>query len=214
MDTASKLQDPRATARWHNIWLGTALFFLVTTVTFSGLFGWAFTQWKEDDACHEYYASLTHLPLGNYTLPPTTLLFHDGEVYFRKGAAYDASSCEGKLVNQLIKKGNVLDVETSGSRRLDDSTYINGKFTAIGSYTFVTGYCYCYETDDFALETSSNAYRISKGQALCENNNIPSPISGKTMECSRVSNIKDHTYLVCDAEWKQTTPPSAWSSCA
>ena len=117
MDTASKLQDPRATARWHNIWLGTALFFLVTTVTFAGVFGWAFTQWKDDDACHEYYASLTHIPTMNDSLPTATLLFYDDELHYRKGAAYDESSCEGKLVNQLVVKGNVLDVQEGPYRR-------------------------------------------------------------------------------------------------
>ena len=121
MDTASKLQDPRATARWHNIWLGTALFFLVSTVTFSGLFGWAFTQWKAEESCHEYSASLVYLPLGNYTLSDTTFLHRDGELHYRKGAAYDKSSCEGKLVQQLISTGNVLDPPEGNGRRLFDA---------------------------------------------------------------------------------------------
>lgn len=120
MDTAFKLQDPRVTARWHNIWLRTALFFLVTTVTFAGVFGWAFTQWKEDDSCHEYHANLVHLPNMDDSLPTTTLLLHNGELHLRKGATYDESSCEGKLVQRLIKKGNVLDIQEGRDRRLSE----------------------------------------------------------------------------------------------
>lgn len=34
----AKLQDIEVTARWHNIWLGCSVFFLMTTGLFTGLF--------------------------------------------------------------------------------------------------------------------------------------------------------------------------------
>jgi hypothetical protein len=196
MDTASKLQDPRATARWHNIWLGTALFFLVTTVTFAGVFGWAFTQWKEDDTCHEYHANLVHLPPGNFT-PMTTLLFHDGEVYFRKGAAYDASSCEGKLVNQLIKKGNVLDVETSGGRRLQTDTTTTVAGTTFTSYP--SKFCKCNTTHTFKKTYAGGYYTAPSASsgARCYGNVYSGSADYPGLHCGSTLSGASYT-LYCD----------------
>jgi hypothetical protein len=214
MDTASKLQDPRATARWHNIWLGTALFFLVSTVTFSGLFGWAFTQWKEDDTCHEYHANLVHLPPGNFT-PMTTLLFHDGEVHFRKGAAYDASSCEGKLVNQLIKKGNVIDMETSGGRRLQTGTLIRIPGATFRSYP-VKG-CSCSSFFSFPASgwKSVNDDTICTGTYFAEGNSPgihcgkqPGGFEPLTIRCRGGGPFSPATL-----EWKAIQGAEKWHRC-
>ena len=109
METVPKLQDPRSTVWWHNFWLATALFFLVGTATFGGLFGWAFTEWKQDQSCHAYYAGLMHLPPDN-RMPDTTIVHHGGQFYLRKDAEYDKSSCEGTLANQLITMGRTWEM--------------------------------------------------------------------------------------------------------
>ena len=117
METTSKLQDLHITAWWHNLWMGMALFFLVGTATFGGLFGWAFTEWKESQGCHAYYANLVHLPPGSRMLD-TTIVHHHGEFYLRKGAEYDKSSCEGKLAIQLTTTGHVLEIPSLTSQQL------------------------------------------------------------------------------------------------
>lgn len=40
------LQDPRKTARWHNIYLCTTVTCVVTTILFASLFGWSYHEWK------------------------------------------------------------------------------------------------------------------------------------------------------------------------
>jgi hypothetical protein len=53
----SELQDPRKVARWHNIWLGTTVFFLMTTALFAGLFGGYYSAWSQRPPCddNEYW---------------------------------------------------------------------------------------------------------------------------------------------------------------
>ena len=47
----AKLQDVEATARWHNIWLGCSVFFLMTTGVFAGLFGGYYSAWSHRPPC-------------------------------------------------------------------------------------------------------------------------------------------------------------------
>ena len=47
----SKLQEVEVTARWHNIWLGSTLFFFVTTALFAGLFGGFYSAWQDLHEC-------------------------------------------------------------------------------------------------------------------------------------------------------------------
>lgn len=141
MKVASQLRDPRTVARWHNIWLSAALLFFVTAATFSGLFGWAYTQWQNEEGCHDYHASLVHLPP---TVDiPTTFRHLNGELHLRKGATYEASSCEGKLAQSLILRGNVLDDEQEDEgRRLSPTTAPNSGPV----YLHTIGTCKCNTT--------------------------------------------------------------------
>lgn len=50
---ASNVQDAEVTARWHNIWLGCAAFFFITTGLFAGLFGGYYSAWSHRPPCDE-----------------------------------------------------------------------------------------------------------------------------------------------------------------
>jgi len=53
----SKLQDVEVTMRWHDIWLGCAVFFFMTTALFAGLFGGYYSAWSQRPPCdnNEYW---------------------------------------------------------------------------------------------------------------------------------------------------------------
>ena len=47
------LQDPRVTARWHNIWFGLAVAFFATTALFAGLFGGYYSAYVDRPPCED-----------------------------------------------------------------------------------------------------------------------------------------------------------------
>jgi len=48
---AAGLQDPRKLAWWHNFYLGTTIFFFITSSLFAGLFGGYYSAWKNRSPC-------------------------------------------------------------------------------------------------------------------------------------------------------------------
>lgn len=152
MDAVSKLQDPRVTARWHNVWLGVALSLFVAAATFAGLFGWAFTHWHRDEEnCHEYYASLVHLPSSIEYAPQTPFVHSAGRIHVLEGATYDTSTCEGKLADQMVKAGSVLAAPRGGRRRL------HGSSTA------------ALPSEGFAISLPSSTYKHTMCSAIYNN---------------------------------------------
>ena len=49
----AKLQDVETTTRWHNIWLGSTIFFFATTAVFAGLFVGYHSAWSRRAPCEE-----------------------------------------------------------------------------------------------------------------------------------------------------------------
>jgi hypothetical protein len=47
------IQSVEVTVRWHNIWLGCTVFFMLTTILFAGLFGGFYTAWDARPPCNE-----------------------------------------------------------------------------------------------------------------------------------------------------------------
>lgn len=205
MDTSLKLQDPRTTARWHNIWLRTAIFFLASTVTFSALFGWSVTKWKDDDNCHEYYASLTHIPYTNDSFP-TALLFHKGELHFQKGVTYDESSCEGKLVKKLIAKGNVLDIQEGRGRRLTDidlGSNVASDIRHVTAAYHISKTCLCAKGEAFATFNiiESPKWKANRGTALCRFNKINQvAVYRAYFSAQTIDTYNDH-FVLCGSGW-------------
>lgn len=105
MDITSKLRDPRAIARWHNIWLGTTIFFFVSAAVFAGLFGWKYTQWQHEAACLKGVADWKYVT--EFDLRKHAIALHEGRHLAIMGHAVTDAPCILKMHDTLRARGQV-----------------------------------------------------------------------------------------------------------
>jgi hypothetical protein len=113
---ADGLQDPRKTARWHNIYLGTTVAFGLFTALFASLFGGYYTAWKNRSPCdnNEYWVYGTGDAFddachfvgddGLYAIPGVNCPSECDAWWHSKHPVYDQSNLLGRRL-QKGKKG-------------------------------------------------------------------------------------------------------------
>ena len=115
------LQNVEVTARWHNIWLGTTVFFLTSTVLFAGLFGGYFTAYQEskNEACFLEMHYWKHFEM----LDPSihSVAFLDGTYYAVPDHTVTEDSCLLKLSRSLQTQNVILPHSTGVGRALQEN---------------------------------------------------------------------------------------------
>ena len=116
------LQNVEVTARWHNIWLGTTVFLLISTALFSGLFGGYFTAYQESKSesadCFLEMHSWKHFEMLDPSIHSVALL--NGTYYAVPDHTVTTDSCLLKLSKSLQTHNVILPHLTGVGRALND----------------------------------------------------------------------------------------------
>jgi hypothetical protein len=124
------MQDIRKTVLWHNVWMGLAIGFLLTTVLFAGLFGGYYSVWKNepfsvdtDDTCFEEIATWTY----DDGVDPTihAVVWYNGHHRAVLGNTVTHSPCILKLYDTLRANGYVYPPSSRGRMTVDYSQDLN-----------------------------------------------------------------------------------------